>query len=91
MQLRLAFQTIKKASLTMMEYILKLKNIADNLAAIGETVSERDHVLQLLAGLGSEYDPIVASLTAREDDVPLLLFTAFSSLMNNIWSPIVQF
>ena len=46
-----------------MEYILKLKMITDNLAAIGEPISERDQELQFLSGLGVEYNPIVASIT----------------------------
>ena len=37
----------------------------------GEPVSERDHILQLLRRLGLEYNPIVASLTAKEDDLPV--------------------
>ena len=45
MQLRLEFQTIRKGSLSMMEYILEIKNISNNLATIGESVSERDQIL----------------------------------------------
>ena len=71
MQLRLEFQTTKKRSLSMMDYILKLKNLVDNLAAIGESVHNRDHILQLLGGLGVEYNSIVASLIVREDEVSL--------------------
>ena len=62
MQLRLEFQTIRKGSLSMMEYILRIKNISNNLAAIGESVSEMDQILQLLAGLRANYNSIVASL-----------------------------
>ena len=71
LQLRLEFQTAKKGADPMLEYILKIKTISDNLAAIGELVKETDHILQLLGGLGSEYNSIVASLTAREDDLSL--------------------
>ena len=71
MQLRLEFQTIRKGSLSMIEHILRIKNISDNLAAIGESVSEKDQILQLLAGLGADYNSIVASLTAQEDDLSL--------------------
>ena len=71
MQLRLEFQTTRKGSLTMMEYILKLKSLADNLAAIGELVTNRDQILQLLGGLGADYNSIVASFTAREDEMSL--------------------
>ena len=65
------FQTTKKRFLWMMDYIHKLKNLANNLAVIGEPVHNKDHILQLLGGLGVEYNSIVASLTAREDEVSL--------------------
>ncbi|KAJ9678334.1 hypothetical protein PVL29_020488 [Vitis rotundifolia] len=65
------FQTTRKGSLTMMEYILKLNSLADNLAAIGEPVTDRDQIIQLLGGLGADYNSIVASLTAREDEMSL--------------------
>ena len=71
MQLRLAFQTTRKSSLSMMEYILKLKTITNNLAAIGEPVVERDQILQLLGDLKADYNPIIASLSARENDINL--------------------
>ncbi|KAL6317024.1 hypothetical protein AAG906_026780 [Vitis piasezkii] len=71
MQLRLAFQTTRKGSLPIMEYILKMKTIRDSLAAIGEPVAEHDQILQLLAGLEADYNPIIASLTAHEDDLAL--------------------
>ena len=71
MQLQLEFQTMKKGSLSMMDYILKLKNLADSLAAIGEPVHNRYHILKLLGGLGVEYNSIVASLIVREDEVSL--------------------
>ena len=55
----------------MMEYILKVKIITDNLVAIGEPVKERDQILQILGGLGHEYNSIVASLTSRDEDLSL--------------------
>ncbi|KAL6333426.1 hypothetical protein AAG906_028611 [Vitis piasezkii] len=55
----------------MMKYTLKLKFLIDNLVAIGETISEKNKVFQLLGGLGAKYNPIVASLIVREDDSPL--------------------
>ena len=55
----------------MMEYILRIKNISNNLADIGESVSKRDQILQLLTGLGANYNSIVASLIAWEDNLSL--------------------
>nr|CAN82610.1 hypothetical protein VITISV_021745 [Vitis vinifera] len=69
--LRLEFQTTKKGGDSMLDYILKMKTIYDNLAVVGEPVKDRDHILQLLGGLGPDYNSIVASLTAREDDLSL--------------------
>ena len=50
---------------------LRFEMITDNPAVIGEPISERDQELQFLSGLGVEYNPIVASITAREYDLPL--------------------
>ncbi|KAL6314221.1 hypothetical protein AAG906_011972 [Vitis piasezkii] len=77
MQLRLEFQTMKKRSLSMMDYILKLKNLVDNLAAIGEPVHNRDHILQLLGGLGVEYGAQYSNST--EDNVISTNLTTTSS------------
>ena len=55
----------------MFDYIMKLKTLVDNLSAIGEYVSEKDHILQILGGLGADYNSIVASLTVREEEISL--------------------
>lgn len=41
--------------------------ITDNLAAIEEPITEKEQLLQILGGLGSEHNLIVASLTAYEE------------------------
>lgn len=46
-----------------MEYILKSKSIVDILVVIVELVIECDNVLQLLRGLGLEYNSWFASIT----------------------------
>ena len=53
-----------------MEYILKIQNLADNLVAIRELITKRDQILQLLEGLGANYNFIVASLTTCECNNP---------------------
>ena len=55
----------------MMEYILKMKNVSNNLSAVGEPVKEIDQILQLLGGLGLKYNAIVASLTTRDEELSL--------------------
>ena len=47
----------------MSEYIMKMKSYADCLNAIGMSVSDDDLTLNILTGLGSEYDSFVVSIT----------------------------
>ncbi|RVW22016.1 hypothetical protein CK203_111920 [Vitis vinifera] len=41
------------------EYFAKIKRVADNLVAVGQPISNDDKMMYLLAGLGSNYDPVV--------------------------------
>ncbi|RVX10653.1 Retrovirus-related Pol polyprotein from transposon TNT 1-94 [Vitis vinifera] len=71
MQLRLEFQTTKKGGDAMLDYILKMKTISDNLAAVGEPVKERDHILQLLGGLDPSFASAhMASVPSRQPNRP---------------------
>ena len=74
----------------MLDYIMKLKTLADNLSAIGESVSEKDHILQILGGLGADDSSIVASPTAQKEEI-FLLCIASCSLMSSIWNLRIRF
>ncbi|RVW65725.1 Retrovirus-related Pol polyprotein from transposon RE1 [Vitis vinifera] len=71
MQLRLELQSTKKGSMSMIDYIMKIKGAADNLAAIGEPISEQDQVMNLLGGLGSDYNAVVTAINIRDDKISL--------------------
>ncbi|KAL5554286.1 hypothetical protein UlMin_041687 [Ulmus minor] len=71
MQLRLELQSTKKGSMAMIDYIMKIKGAIDNLAAIGEPVLEQDQVMNLLGGLGSDYNAIVTAINIRDDKISL--------------------
>ena len=71
MQLKLELQTTKKGSMLMIDYIMKIKGAADNLAAIGEPISEQDQVMNLLGGFGSDYNPVVTAINIRDDKISL--------------------
>ncbi|KAJ9693228.1 hypothetical protein PVL29_012113 [Vitis rotundifolia] len=49
------------------ENIQKLKSICNSLAAIGELVYEKDHLIYLFSGLDREYNPFVTSIQNRFD------------------------
>ncbi|EXB74907.1 hypothetical protein L484_018615 [Morus notabilis] len=66
LQLRFQPQPVKKGSMSIDDYVLKMRSIVDNLNATGQVISNDDLVLCILGGLGSEYDPVVVNLTSRK-------------------------
>lgn len=71
MQLRFSLQSQKKGNLSIEEFILKMKGIADNLSYSESAINDDDLVLYILGGLGSEYESVVVNLTSRSDDLSL--------------------
>ena len=55
----------------MMDYLMKLKSFLDSLAAIGESVSEQDQIMNILVGLGADYNAIVTAIQSRDDTISL--------------------
>lgn len=64
-------KTLKKGNLSLKDYFVKVKNLVDSLAAAGKKISQDDHVIHILKGLGSEYDPTVSVITEKEETPPL--------------------
>ncbi|KAL5544669.1 hypothetical protein UlMin_008453 [Ulmus minor] len=71
MQLRLELQTTKKGSMSMIDYMMKIKCASDSLAVIGEPVSEQDQIMNMLGGLGAYYNAMVAAINTRDDKISL--------------------
>ncbi|KAL5820015.1 hypothetical protein ACOSQ4_023857 [Xanthoceras sorbifolium] len=63
--------SLKKGSMGMADYILKMKGFADCLTSAGQPTSDQDVIMSVLNGLGLEYDSVVVNLTSREDHVTL--------------------
>ncbi|OVA13368.1 hypothetical protein BVC80_285g105 [Macleaya cordata] len=76
LQLQRALQTIRKDALSMSDYLLHAKKLADALAATGEGFSEAALQQMLLGGLDSSYDAIVTTLTTRLDSMTMADFHA---------------
>ncbi|KAF3774439.1 Retrovirus-related Pol polyprotein from transposon TNT 1-94 [Nymphaea thermarum] len=62
LQLRRQFQDIKHGTRSVLEYLNEIKNVSDQLAAIGHPVSDKDKVQQALSGLGAEFDIFCTAL-----------------------------
>ena len=58
LQLRLQLQSTKKGSLSINDYFLKMRAIADTLTSTGQSISDDELLLYILGGLGSEYDQL---------------------------------
>ena len=67
--------------MAMREYLSKMKQCVDILAAAGHKVSNEDHILYILSGLGSEYDPVIVPVTTRADPYSL----------SDLWSLLISF
>jgi len=62
---------VKKDSLSINDYILKIKTIGHTLAAIGETLHDKDLLLAILNGLDYYYEIVVSLITYQMDEIDL--------------------
>jgi len=67
MQIHYQLATAKKGSSSITEYFQSFKAMCDNLAAAKHHLHDFESISYLLAGLGSDYDPFVTSITTRLD------------------------
>ena len=73
-QYQTQLQQLKKNSLSMNEYLLKVRHTVDLLSLVGEDVSVRAHVDAICNGLPAEYDTFVLATTARSEDFTVETF-----------------
>jgi len=70
-QLKQQLRSVKKESMSINDYILKIKTIGHSLAAIGEPLSDKDVFLAILNGLDQEFETVVSLITYQMDDIDL--------------------
>jgi len=66
-QLNQQLRSTKKGSMSVNEYVLKIKTIRHALTAIGEPMSDKDLLLVVINGLDSDYE-IVSLITYQMDE-----------------------
>ena len=71
MQMKLELHSSQKGSKKMSEFLLQIKKIVDSLNAINEPISEKDHVMYILGGLGTDYLSFVVSITSHSQPVKM--------------------
>lgn len=67
----------------MTDFLAKLENLADQCTEAGSVVDNEDLVMYAHAGLGSEYDPIVCSISTRSSEEKLSLKEVYLLLLNH--------
>jgi hypothetical protein len=70
-QLRVELATTKKRDLSAADYFRKVKGLATDLAAAGAALRDDEIIAYLFAGLGSDYDPFVTSMTTKAGSLTL--------------------
>lgn len=88
MQYKQQLQGLRKRSLSMRDYLNKIKSCCDILNASGHKISDEDQVLYILSGLGTEYNPVMVNVSSRFEplavaDVSSLLLSFEARLENN--------
>jgi hypothetical protein len=71
MQIRYQLTTLKKGALSVADYFQKVQTLAHTLAAIDEPLKESETISYILAGLSTDYDPLVTSITTRVDPISM--------------------
>jgi hypothetical protein len=77
MQLRYQLSNFKKNDLPAADYFNRMKGFADAMASAGKPLSDEEILGYVLAGLGPDYEPLVAAITSRDDPVSLNSFYAY--------------
>jgi hypothetical protein len=71
MHIHYQLATLRKGNMSITEYFEKFTGLADILAAVEQPLNDFDHVSFLLAGLNSDYDSFVTSVTTRVDPISI--------------------
>lgn len=69
-ELQRRLQTTAKSDKSMSDFLREVKNVCDQLSAIGSPVTEKMKIFAALNGLGKEYEPIKTSIEGSTDTFP---------------------
>ena len=64
LQLKLSFNQATEGTRSMVDYLNHIKSISDSLYSIGHPIDDNDLILQILAGLSSDYSDVITVMSA---------------------------
>jgi hypothetical protein len=71
MQTKLLLTTMKKGSLSVVDYFMQAQRWSNLLVSVENLVKDADLVCYIIGGLSADFDPLVASLTTRLESISL--------------------
>lgn len=81
LHLRYLMNSTRKDDLKMTEYFIKMKSIADNMAAAGSALSNDDLILHVLSGLGPDYNSVATYITGQVGTGKMNVNEAYAMLL----------
>jgi histone deacetylase 1/2 len=82
MHIRGALSKVKKLDMSATAFFNKVKSMSDILTSIGQPLRPEEFTAYLLAGLDSEYDPLVDRVSARAATDPMPIRDVFAQILN---------
>jgi hypothetical protein len=59
----------KKGDMSVSKYVAKMKALADEMASAGKKLDDEDLVSYILAGLDSDFDPVISTVSTRVEAI----------------------
>lgn len=66
---RMALATASKGASSVADYFVKMKGLADDMAAVGKKLEDEDLVTYILMGLDEDYESVVTAVTTRVEPI----------------------
>jgi hypothetical protein len=65
----MALSMTKKGDMSISKYVAKMKALADEMAFVGKKLDDEDLVSYILAGLHSDFEPVISVVSARVEAI----------------------
>ncbi|XP_066361342.1 uncharacterized protein [Miscanthus floridulus] len=76
----MALATMNKGTLSVADYFVKMKGLADEMAVVGRKMEDEELVSFILMGLGDDFDSIVSAVAARVE--PIFVAELYAQLIS---------
>jgi hypothetical protein len=79
--MRSALSMTKKSDITISKYVAKMKALTDEMTPVGKRLDDEDLISYILAGMDSDFDPIISAIAARVE--PIVVTKLYGELLSH--------